>query len=49
MKNLVTTDWLEQNLESVRVLDGSWHLPNTSRNAFNEFKLNLLKTQIFLI
>ena len=47
MKNLVTTDWLEQNLESVRVLDGSWHLPNTSRNAFNEFKLNHIKNANF--
>ena len=37
MKNLVSTDWLEKNLENVRILDGTWHLPNTDRNALNEF------------
>jgi len=33
MKNLVTTDWLENNLNNVRVLDGTWHMPNANRNA----------------
>ena len=47
MKNLVTTDWLEQNLERVRILDGSWHLPNVNRNSFNEFKLTHIKNSNF--
>ena len=38
MKNLVSTDWLEKNLDNVRIFDGSWHLPNSSRNALDEFK-----------
>ena len=33
MKNLVTTDWLEENLENVRLIDGSWHMPNSNRNG----------------
>ena len=33
MKNLVSTDWLEKNLENVRIFDGSWHLPASNRNA----------------
>ena len=47
MKHLVTTDWLEQNLENVRVLDGSWHLPNVNRNSFDEFKLTHIKNSNF--
>ena len=40
MKSLVSTDWLEKNLENVRIFDGSWHLPSTNRNALNEFHLS---------
>ena len=38
MKHLVSTDWLEKKFDNVRILDASWHLPNTNRNAFNEFQ-----------
>ena len=37
MKNLVSTDWLKKNLDNVRIFDGSWHLPSSNRNAFDEF------------
>ena len=47
MKHLVSTDWLQQNLEKVRVLDGSWHLPNVNRNSFDEFKLTHIKNSNF--
>ena len=47
MKHLVTTDWLEQNLENVRILDGSWHLPKVNRNSFDEFKLTHIKNSNF--
>ncbi len=29
MKQLVSTNWLEKNLDKVKVLDASWHLPNS--------------------
>ena len=29
MNQLVTTDWLDKNIEKVKILDASWHLPNT--------------------
>ena len=35
MKNLVSTNWLSNNLENVRIFDGSWHLPNLKRNPLN--------------
>ena len=35
----VTTDWLAANLgrRDLRVVDGSWHLPELKRDAFEEF------------
>ena len=47
MKSLISTDWLEKNLENVRIFDGSWHLPNTNRNALNEFYSAHIKNSNF--
>ena len=47
MKSLISTDWLEKNLENVRIFDGSWHLPNTNRNALNEFHSTHIKNSNF--
>jgi thiosulfate/3-mercaptopyruvate sulfurtransferase len=47
MKNLVTTDWLENNLHKVRVLDATWHMPNARRNALVEFSKNHIKNSVF--
>ncbi len=35
--SLVSTEWLEKNLENVRVIDASWHMPISNRNAYNEY------------
>ncbi len=35
--NLVTTDWLESNLDKVKIFDASWHMPSTKRNAKKEY------------
>ena len=47
MKNLVSTDWLKKNQDNVRIFDGSWHLPNSNRNGFEEFKLSHIKNSTF--
>ena len=47
MKNLVSTDWLEKNLENVRIFDGSWHLPNSNRNALVEFQSSHIRNSNF--
>ena len=47
MKSLVTTDWLEKNSDSVKIFDASWHLPNSNRNGFDEFKKAHIKNAIF--
>ena len=36
--NLVSTEWLEKNLNAVKIFDASWHMPSTNRNAKNEYK-----------
>ncbi len=38
-KLLVSTEWLAERLESpdIRVLDGSWHMPDTGRDARAEY------------
>ena len=28
MNQLVSTEWLEKNIQIVKILDASWHLPN---------------------
>ena len=45
MKQLVSTDWLEKNIDKVKILDASWHLPNSGRNAKEEYKLNQFHSQ----
>ena len=47
MNQLVTTDWLNKNIEKVKILDASWHLPNANRNSFEEYKTNHVLKSIF--
>ena len=47
MKQLVTTEWLEKNINIVKILDATWCLPNSGRNAEEEFKENHIKNSIF--
>ena len=35
--SLVDTSWLEKNLNKVKILDASWHMPNINRDAYKEF------------
>ena len=47
--SLITTDWLEKNLsnENIKVLDCSWHMPNTKRNGEDEFLKEHIPGSIF--
>jgi thiosulfate/3-mercaptopyruvate sulfurtransferase len=47
MNQLVTTDWLNKNIEKVKILDASWHLPNANRNSFEEYKSEHILNSIF--
>ena len=43
----VTTDWLISNLDKVKIIDSSWHLPNQKRNAIKEFASEHIINSIF--
>ena len=45
--SLVETDWLEKNLENVKIIDCSWHMPQTKRDGFNEYRNQHIKNSIF--
>ena len=45
--SLVETDWLEKNLESVKIIDCSWHMPQSKRNGYEEYKLQHIPNSIF--
>ena len=45
--SLVNTSWLEENLDKVKIIDCSWHMPQTERNGFNEYKNKHIKNAIF--
>ena len=47
MKQLVSTEWLEKNINEVKILDASWHLPNSKRDAMKEFETHHIKNSIF--
>jgi thiosulfate/3-mercaptopyruvate sulfurtransferase len=45
--SLVETDWLEKNLSHVKIIDCSWHMLQTKRNGFNEYKIQHIPGAIF--
>ena len=45
--SLVTTEWLENNLDKVKIIDCSWHMPQRKRNGFDEYKKEHIKNAIF--
>ena len=47
MNQLVSSEWLNQNLDKVKILDASWHLPTVKRNSFEEYKVSHITNSIF--
>ena len=45
--SLVETDWLEKNLDNVKIIDCSWHMPQSKRNGYEEYKKNHIPNSIF--
>ena len=45
--SLVSTDWLIDNLDKVKIIDSSWHLPNQKRNPKKEYSNEHIKNSIF--
>ena len=47
MRPLVSTEWLDKNINNVRIFDASWHLPNNKRQAYEEYKKSHIKNSLF--
>jgi thiosulfate/3-mercaptopyruvate sulfurtransferase len=45
--SLVNTKWLEENFDKVKIIDCSWHMPQTNRSGFEEYKKQHIKNSIF--
>jgi len=45
--SLVETDWLEKNIDKVKIIDCSWHMPQTNRNGYEEYKKKHIPNSIF--
>ena len=47
MNPLKSTSWLKENIDKVKILDSTWHMPNSNRNAFKEYQNNHIENSIF--
>ncbi len=47
MNPLKSTTWLAENINKVKVLDATWHMPNSNRNAFREYETGHIEGSIF--
>ena len=45
--SLVQTDWLEKNINSVKIIDCSWHMPLTKRSGLEEYRNQHIPNSIF--
>ena len=45
--SIVTSNWLINNLDKVKIIDSSWHLPNQKRDAIKEYSNEHIINSIF--
>ncbi|MBD1165087.1 sulfurtransferase [Pelagibacterales bacterium SAG-MED13] len=45
--SLVETEWLDKNLNQVKIIDCSWHMPQTKRNGFHEYLREHIPNSLF--
>jgi thiosulfate/3-mercaptopyruvate sulfurtransferase len=45
--SLVTTDWVLDNLDSLKIIDASWHMPAQKRNPAEEYRNAHIPNSIF--
>ena len=45
--SLVETDWLEKNLDHLKIIDCSWHMPQAKRSGLDEYKTEHIPNAIF--
>ena len=45
--SLVSTDWVEKNIENLKIIDCSWHMPNVERDGHKEYLESHIENAIF--
>jgi thiosulfate/3-mercaptopyruvate sulfurtransferase len=45
--SLVDTNWLEENINNVKIIDCSWHMPQANRHGFEEYTKEHIPNAIF--
>ena len=44
---LVSTEWLSNNKNNIKIIDCSWHMPNTKRDSYKEYLAEHIENAIF--
>ena len=44
---LVSSKYLSENIDRVKIIDCSWHMPNVNRDSKKEYDLNHIANSIF--
>ena len=45
--SLVNTDWLQNNINKVKIIDCSWHMPQTKKKWFRRIQKTTYSNSIF--
>ena len=45
--SLASTEWLQQNIDKIKIIDSSWHMPNSKRNGNEEYQKEHIPNAIF--
>ena len=45
--SLVSTDWVEKNINNIKIIDCSWHMPNVKRDGYKEYLKEHIENAIF--
>ena len=45
--SIVSSEWLNKNIDKVKIIDCSWHMPSENRNPQEEYKNDHIKNAIF--
>ena len=45
--SLVDTNWLQENIDKVKIIDCSWHMPQENRNGLDEYNKLHIPNSIF--
>ncbi len=45
--SLVSTEWLTNNKDNIKILDCSWHMPNLNRDSYKEYIKEHIENAIF--